>query len=109
MKNDSETFVYKLQKGDYRLLWLLMTPEEIVSEFQERSVSARQIRRLFSNVSKRRTKILRKQMLQKLEEELPPHENAKDLLTTEIKKQKQEALDSIWKTIREKEEQWASI
>ena len=38
---------YRLQKSDYRALWLLMSPEDIKEEFGEYAHSARHIRTFY--------------------------------------------------------------
>ena len=100
---------YKLQRGDYRLLWLLMSPEEIAEEFKERAVTPRQIRRMFSGISKTRTIAIKKRLVRKIEDMVSPEDNPKEKLEEELTRQREEALESIWKTIREKEKEWASI
>ena len=100
---------YQLQKGDYRLLWLLMTPEEIAKEFGEHSQSPRTIRRLFSKISPARARLLRKQMVRKIEALIPPNEDPKKWLETELESQRQEAVNGIWERIKKTENQWDSI
>jgi len=100
---------YKLQRGDYRLLWLLMSPEEIAEEFKERAVSPRQIRRMFSGISKSRTNYIKKRLVNEIGNVVSPDDNPQEKLEEELARQRQEALESIWKAIRDKEEEWASI
>tara|TARA_B100000519_G_scaffold169554_1_gene154814 strand:- start:431 stop:733 length:303 start_codon:yes stop_codon:yes gene_type:complete len=93
---------YKLQEADYEDVWLLLTPEEIYNEFQERACSPRNIRRIYkqNNLSHRNKK---KGLVELKYEEAFWNKREFDEALKELK---DEAIERIWHRVRRIEEEW---
>lgn len=93
---------YKLQEGDYEDVWLILTPEEIYNEFEERAHNPRHIRRIFKKNKLHYQK--KKKGLTEIK-----HEEAywnKTEFDKSLKHLKQEAIDKLWSRVRRIEEEW---
>ena len=93
---------YKLQPGDYEEMWLILSPEEIRAEFQDRAYDPRNIRRIFKKDD------LRHQEKKKGLTELKNEEAFFQKTTFEeaLKDLKQEAIDRTWARIKRIEKEW---
>jgi len=92
---------YKLSLKDYKKLWLLMTPEEIVQEFGIYSQTPRQIRNYYSDYGVSKVKQARKELTEKIEGKFPWEPSTMELLEQTLQELKAQAIDGVWKDIKE--------
>ena len=95
-------YSYKLQEADYGEVWLLLSPEEISREFQERAYSPRQIRRIYKK-EKLFHRDKKKGLIEIKDKEAFWNKREFDDALRELK---QEAIERMWKRIRRLEEEW---
>ena len=95
---------YKLQKADYRALWLLLSPEDIKEEFGEYAHSARHIRTFYERYGVNRINQSLNEVIQLLPRD--DEDTFKTALFELIGEEREETVRKIWNKIKEHERQW---
>lgn len=95
---------YRLQKADYRDLWLLLSPEDIKEEFGEYAHSARHIRKFYERYGVNRIHQSLNEVIRLLPRD--DEDTFKTALFELIDEEREEAVRRIWNRIKEYERQW---
>jgi len=99
--------LYKLQKGDYDALFLLMSPEDIKKEFGARSWSSRNIRNYFSSEGHTKLNMKRKALKEEALDRAEPWQAF--MVDETLEELKIERVERLWARIKDIEQEWDSM
>lgn len=100
---------YKLNEQDYRRLWFVATPAEIVAEFGSRAHHQRHIYKIYqrfeaSQVSKKRKALRAEEVAQK--PDFISTNEAEEIFDNALHEARQEHFAKMWQIIKDYEDRW---
>ena len=100
---------YKLNEQDYKRLWFVATPQEIVSEFGERAHHLRHIYKIYarfeaSKVSKKRKAVRAEEVAHK--PDFVSKSEAEQIFNDALCEARSEHFKQMWQIIEEYENRW---